>query len=786
MLRPQLNAAMHPPVPPGNGAKKLMSTKQIGGGQIGRSVPRLEAREKVTGRAEYTHLMRLPGMLHGKVFRSTVPHGRIKSIDTRAAKKMPGVFRVITAEDVLKVIPNPYYGPAFHDQPILAIDKVRFVGEPVAVVMASDPHVAEAAVQAIVAEYEEMEPVYDEVEAMTAKTYVHEELKPAGTFADLKHLKGQKDTNLALNAKLRRGDVEAAFAGAAHVFEHEFRTQKCLHVPFEPFASIADAKQSSITIYTGAQGPSFVRSEIARLLGWPENRVRIKVPYLGGGYGGKLYIKLEALVTACSLIARRPVKIALTMEEQFYQITKHPATVRIKTGVDKAGRITARKCEVFWNGGAYADIGPRVTHKSGFVAGGPYDIDNVWIDSYAMYTNMTPAGALRGFGMPQLTFAYESDTDMIARALKIDPVEFRRKNVLRDGRPQATGTILKDAPLEAILEHVADRLRWKEPLDRGSATIRRGRGLAIALKACVSPTTSVAIINIGADGSPTLYISTVDMGQGSDTGMAQIVGEVLNMPAEQVKVVARDTDVTPYDMGTLGSRSLFHMGHAVRLASEDARNKIEALRRELGEPEGSNTPISGLFIKKYGMKAGNIVGTGSYRPEHVEPDHDTGLSPQITPFWMVAGAGAEIEIDIETGRLRVLKMINAVDCGTKVNPRIVETQISGAALMQLGFTLSEKMNLDGGQVTNASLADYKITGIGDLPALMINDAIDAYQHNAPFGAKGVGESSTLALSPAIANAIDDAVGIRLTELPLTAEAIFRALRERDGRPLEAA
>ncbi len=763
-----------------------MTTKQMGGGQIGRSVPRLEARDKVTGRAEYTHLMRLPGMLHGKVFRSTVPHGRIKSIDTSAAKKMPGVFRVITAEDVLKVIPNPYYGPAFHDQPILAIDKVRFVGEPVAVVLAADPHVAEAATQAIVAEYEEMAPVYDEVEAMTAKTYVHEELKPAGTFADLKHLKGQRDTNLALNAKLRRGDVEAAFTGAAHVFEHEFRTQKCLHVAFEPFASIADAKESSITIYSGAQGPSFVRSEIARLLDWPENRVRIKVPYLGGGYGGKLYIKLEALVTACSLIARRPVKIALTMEEQFYQITKHPATVRIKTGVDKAGRITARKCEVFWNGGAYADIGPRVTHKSGFVAAGPYDIDAIWIDSYAMYTNMTPAGALRGFGMPQLTFAYESDTDMIARALKIDPVEFRRRNVLRDGRPQATGTILKDVPLEAILEHVADRLRWNEPFDRGSGTRKRGRGLAIALKACVSPTTSVAIVNIGADGSPTLYISTVDMGQGSDTGMAQIAGEVLNVPAERVKIVARDTDVTPYDMGTLGSRSMFHMGHAVRLAAEDARSKIEALRHEVGEPEGSNTPIAGLFIKKYGMKAGNIVGTGSYRPEHVEPDHDTGLSPQITPFWMVSGAGAEIEIDTETGRLRVLKLVNAVDCGTKVNPRIVETQISGAALMQLGFTLSEKMNLDGGQVTNASLADYKITGIGDLPAVMINEAIDAYQHNAPFGAKGVGESSTLPLSPAIANAIDDAIGIRLTELPLTAEAVFRALRQRDGRPLEAA
>jgi len=762
-----------------------MAVNPVGGGQIGRSVPRLEAREKVTGRAEYTHLMRLPNMLHGKIFRSTVPHGRIKSIDTSAAAKIPGVFRIITAEDVLKVIPEPYYGPAFHDQPILAIGKVRFVGEPVAVVLAADPHVAEAATQAIVAEYEELEPVYDEVEAMTSAVHVHDELKPAGAFTDLKHLKGIRDTNLALEAKTRRGDVDKAFAEAAHVFEHEFRTQKCLHVAFEPFCSIADARESSITIHSASQGPSFVRAEIARLLGWPENRVRIKVPYLGGGYGSKLYIKLEALVTACSMIARRPVKIALTMEEQFYQITKHPSTIRIKSGVDNNGRITARKCEAFWNGGAYADVGPRVAHKSGFTAAGPYDIDNVWIDSYALYTNMTPAGALRGFGMPQLTFAYESHTDMMARALKIDPVEFRRNNVLRNGRPQATGTILKDAALEAVLEHVADRLHWNEKFDRGSATIKRGRGLAFAFKACISPTASVAIVNVGADGSTTLYISTVDMGQGSDTAMAQMVGEVLNMPAESVRVVARDTDVTPYDMGTLGSRSLFHMGHAVRLAAEDARNKIEAMRRELGEPEGSNTPVAGLFIKKYGMKAGNIVGSGSYRPDYVAPDHDTGQSPAITPFWMVAGAGAEVEVDTETGRVHIAKLVNAVDCGRPVNPRIVETQISGAAMMQLGFTLFEKINLDSGQITNASLADYKIPGIADVPPVMVNDAINAYQSNAPFGAKGVGESATMPLSPAIANAIDDAVGVRLTELPLTPEAVLRALRLQAGKPLEA-
>ena len=342
-----------------------VETTTMAGRQIGRSLPRLEAREKVTGRAEYTHTMRVPGMLVGKIFRSTVAHGRIKSIHTAAAQKIAGVHSVITGEDIRKIIPDPYYGPAFHDQPILAIDKVRFVGEPVAVVLAYDAHIAEAATHGIHAQYEELPAVYDEVEAMTSPVTVHDELRPAGSFADLKHLKGRKGTNLALDASLRRGDVEQAFASAAHIFEHTFRTQKCLHLALEPFASIADARDSGVTIYTSSQGPSFLRTEIARLLQCPENRVRIKVPFVGGGYGSKIYVKLEALVTALSLLARRPVKIALTMEEQFYQITKHPSTLRIKTALDKDKRITARRCEVFWNGGAYADIGPRVTQKSG-------------------------------------------------------------------------------------------------------------------------------------------------------------------------------------------------------------------------------------------------------------------------------------------------------------------------------------------------------------------------------------------------------------------------------------
>src|SRR5438477_706727 len=587
--------------------------------QVGRSVPRLEAWLKVTGRAEYVHNLRLPGMLYGKIFRSSIAHGRIKRIDVSAARAVAGVHSVVTGAEVKTVVPEPYYGPAFHDQPVLAIDKVRHVGEPVAVVLASDPHVAEEAMHLITAEYEELPAVYDEVEAMTSKAIVHDALKPAGTFPDLKHLKDTKNTNIALDFRLRRGNPESVFKGAHRILEHRFRTQQVMHMPLEPLVSVAESTDSSLTIHTASQSPSFVRIEIARLLGWPENRVRVKVPYLGGGFGAKLYIKLEALVAALSLLVRRPVKISLTMEEQFYTLTKHASTFRIKSGV-KDGRITARECEVWWNGGAYADIGPRITQKSGFTAPGPYDIENVHIDSYSLYTNLPPAGALRGFGIPQLVWAYESHTDMMARKLKLDPIEFRRKNILREGRPQATGTVMRDAAIEAVLDRLAVRMNWGKTFDRGNGTVRRGHGIAVGFKASISPTTSMAIVNVSADGSCTLYCSTVDMGQGSDTANAQIVAEVLNISAESVKVVHPDTDVTPYDMATLGSRSMYHMGNAVRLAGEDARAqllRIAATILKTGEDElecrdsvivarsGTRVTFRDAMVPRFAMQAGN-------------------------------------------------------------------------------------------------------------------------------------------------------------------------------------
>jgi len=747
--------------------------------RIGQTHGRFEARAKVSGRTEYIHNLKLPRMLHAKILRSPIAHGRIVSIDASQALAAPGVHSVVTGQDILRVIPEPYFGPAFHDQPILAIGKVHYVGEPVAAILSEDPYAAEEALHLIDVAYEELPAVFDEVQAAQSKVVVHDTLRPAGTFPDLKHLAGRRDTNIALDFQVRKGDVEQAFAEADHVFEHTFRTQQVMHTPLEPMISLAEPTDTGLTVHTASQSPSFVRLEIARLLGWPESRVRVRTAFLGGGFGAKLYVKLEALAVALALLARRPVRVALTMEEQFYTITKHATTFKIKSAVSKEGRILGRQCTVWWNGGAYADIGPRVTQKSGFTAPGPYEIENVQVDSYQVYTNLPPAGAFRGFGITQLVWAYESQADIIARELGMDPVEFRRLNLLREGRPHATGTIMKDAALVEALDRTAQRMKWDQPLDRGTGTLRRGRGIGIGFKALVAPTTSVAIVTLSADGSCFLHISTVDMGQASNTTMAMLASEILGMPPEHIKVIRPDTDVTPYDMATLGSRSTFHMGHAVRLAAEDALRQMRELAAELGMPASEALDAGKLLKARYGMQAGNIVGVGSYIPGYISPDKATGQSGNITPNWMIGACGVEIEVDTETGQFQLLRMENVVDCGKPLNPGIVETQISGSAIMQLGAVLYEEMEFDDdGQLRNASFSEYKIPGITDLPRQLGNEALDAYQHNGPYGAKGVGESGAFGVASAVAAAIEDAVGVRLTSMPIRPEMVYRALREK--------
>jgi len=542
--------------------------------------------------------------------------------------------------------------------------------------------------------------------------------------------------------------------------------------------SIAELNERGITIHTASQSPSFVRLEIARLLGWAENRVQVKTRLLGGGFGAKLYIKLEALAVALTLIARRPVRVALTMEDQFYTITKHATTFRIRSAVNAQGRITGRHCEVYWNGGAYADIGPRVTQKSGFTAGGPYDIDNLHIDSYQVYTNLPTAGAFRGFGITQVVWGYESQADLIARAIGMDPLEFRRLNLLENGRPHGAGTIMKDAALRMVLDTVARRMDWDTPIERGTGTVRKGRGLGLGFKALVAPTTSVATITAAGDGSCTLLISTVDMGQGSDTAMAIVAAEVLGIRAEDIHVVHADTDATPYDMATLGSRSTFSMGNAVKAAAADLLLKVRGLADELGVPFNGMGDTSPLLKKKFSMQAGTLVGTGSFVPSYTSPDAN-GQSPDITPNWMIGGTGVEVEVDTETGHFKILRMENVVDCGTPLNPKVVETQISGAAIMQLGMVHLEKMDFDAdGQLRNASFSEYKIPGILDIPEQFGCEAVDARQATGPFGAKGLGESGCFGVASAVAEAIHDAVGVRITTLPITPEDVYMALARR--------
>jgi CO/xanthine dehydrogenase Mo-binding subunit len=768
--------------------------------EVSRSVPRLEGVQKVTGTVEYIHHLRLPGMLYGKIVRSAVPHGRIVSIDASAARALPGVHAVITADKVRAICPEPYYGPAFLDQPVLAIDKVHHVGEPVAVVLATDPHVADEGADLVIVEYDELDPVFNEVAAARPDApIVHEVLKPSGTFADLKHLQGKRDTNVALAAQVRHGDIAAGFALADRVFEDTFTTAQVMHTPLEPMVSVAETRTGrDLVIHTASQSPSFVRMEVARMLGWPENRIRVRAAFLGGGFGAKLYIKLEALVAVLALITRRPVRIGLTMEEQFSTITKHGTTVTMKTGVKNDGTIVARQVETYWNGGAFADIGPRVTQKSGFTAAGPYDIEHVALDSFAMYTNLPPAGAFRGFGIPQLVWAYESQADIIAHALGIDPVQFRLQNCLRDGRPHATGTIMQNAKVAECIERVAERLDWGRPFDRGTGTLRRGRGIAVGIKASISPTTSVAVVTVAADGSCTLAISTVDMGQGSDTAMAQVCAETLGIPTESIAVVHSDTSVTPYDMATLGSRSTYHMGNAVRLAADDARRQLlELAASYLGVPaescrcrdgviataDGREMTFRDLFVRRFGMQAGNVIGSGSFEPPYAKPDMTTGQSTNITPFWMVGATGVEITVDIETGRITVDRLITAGDVGRAINPAIVERQLNGAAIMALGSSISESMVFENGQAINASLADYKIPSFLDIPADVHADLIEDPHPTAPYGAKGVGESGSFGPTPAIANALFDATGVRVRATPLLPERVLRAIREAAGVPL---
>jgi CO/xanthine dehydrogenase Mo-binding subunit len=767
---------------------------------VGQSVYRKDARQKVTGEVLHVGNIEMPGMLHVAVLRSPYAHARITRIEKSKAEKLNGVAVVLTGADVAKMPGvDPYYGPAFRDQPILAVDKVCFVGDPVVAVAAVDRRTAEDALQLVEVDYEPLPAVLDVLEAVKPESpLVHEVHRPAKAFADLAHVKAGQKSNICYHFKLRRGDVQQAFAEADRIFEDTFSSPPAQHMPMEPHVTLVYLDENQrINVWTASQTPSYVRTELSNTFGYPLNSIRVRIPYLGGGYGAKLYAKLEPLVTALALITNRPVRYALTREEEFLTITKHKVITKIKTAI-KNGSITARKCEVYWDTGAYAEIGPRVVHKSGYTSAGPYRIPNVWIDSYCVYTNHVPAGAFRGFGVPQVIWAYDSQMDIIARSIGADPLEFRLQHALNEGETFATGTPVRSFGVKQAMQEAARAVDWFAAKPSSTETKLRGKGIAAGVKAVLTPSISGAILIMNADGTVNVLSSTVEMGQGSETMMGQIVAEELGISFDQVHVVQPDTDVTPYDTITAGSRSTYHMGNAVRMAAGKIKaelfqvvaNKLEVSPDDLvarngkisvqGNEERGMT-ISEAFLAKFGSAGTTLTGEAICQPEAIPTDPETGQSEKCTEYWFPSATSAEVEVDTETGQVKILQFYSVGDTGTAINPKHCEQQLLGSAIIHLGLTLFEELIFDEGQLVNGSLLDYQVASIKDLPDSFRPIIVEVPHDMGPFGAKGVGETGTLTVSAAIANAIHDAAGIRIRELPITPERVLRALASRNQR-----
>jgi len=469
---------------------------------------------------------------------------------------------------------------------------------------------------------------------------------------------------------------------------------------------------------------------------------------------------------------------------------------KIKTAI-KNGAITARKCEVYWDTGAYAEIGPRIGHKSGYTSAGPYKIPNVCIDSYCVYTNKVPAGAFRGFGVPQVIWAYDSQTDMIARALGVDPVEFRLKPALDEGEKFATGTAVRSFGIKEAIRQAAQAIEWTKPKPIPNGAKRRGRGIGAGVKAVLTPSISGAIVILNADGTANVLTSTVEMGQGSETTMSQIVAEELGITADRVHIVQPDTDVTPYDTITAGSRSTYHMGNAVRLAAakvkaqlcEVVAAKLEVDPDDLTAGKGRiyvrgleerGMTMGEVFLAKFGSLGTTLAAEAVCQPTAAYMDPETGQSEKCTEYWFPSATSAEIEVDTETGQVKVLQLYSVGDTGTAINPRHCEQQLQGAALMHLGLTMFEEMIFEEGQLINGSLLDYQVASINDMPEWVRPIVVQVPHEDGPFGAKGAGETGALTVAPAIANAIEDAVGVRIRDLPITPEKVLRALAEKNS------
>lgn len=753
-----------------------------------------EARLRVTGELPFAGNVRVAGLLHGRILRSHVPHGRIVRLEVDRAERLPGVVAVLTGRDLTGKGIEPLYGPVIPDRPLVAIDRVRFAGEPVAAVIAEDLDIADEAIGLIEVEYEPLPALTTAERAIQPDApSIHEELRLRDykTFPDLVLHPGV-GKNVCNWFPLRRGDVEAGFAEADEIFTGTYRTPAQQHIPLEPHTTIAAASNAGATIWTSSAAPFTVRSQVAETLRLPASKVRVRTLNVGGAYGAKTYPRLEPLAVAMSWKANgRPVKVALRPMEEFYTITRHASTVELRTGVRRDGTIVARQARILWAAGAYADISPRLIKNAGYSSAGPYRIPNVHVDSYAIYTNTTPSGGFRGYGVPQVAWAYESQMDEIAASLGIDPVELRLRNLVHDGDHFATGQVMEDIHLDQMLRGVS---RWLAPSESAGRTPSRssspkpertvrGRGFACIVKTTVTPSTSSAGLRMNDDGSLSVLTSTVEIGQGSRTALRQIAADAVGVPFDTVQVTYPDTIVTPWDQTTSSSRSTLMMGGAIRQAAIELRRQLVDLASEelevapadleigdgsitvRGYPKGSRT--FGEIIRR--ARVGNLLASAVNRSEgSLDPETGQGV---VTPHFYQAVAGAEVEVDLETGRLRILRLRSSTWAGQVIHPVLAELQCEGNMAFGAGQALFEEIINDNGQIMNPTLADYMIPSIIDLGA---DWSAEVLEEGREGRVHGLGESASAAIPAAIGNALYNATGVRLRELPLRPERILQA------------
>ena len=760
----------------------------------------MDIQAKVTGSAVFVDDIQFgPGLYHARLVRSPYAHGRIVAVDATKAVALPGVKAVVTGKDV-----NTRIGLYLIDRPIFPRDRVRVVGEPVAGVVANSQELAETAARLVEVAYEELPAVFDPVEgAQPDAPLLHPDL---GDYEVANFIFPEPGTNISEHFKLRKGDVTSAWSRCAAVVEGTFRLPSIQHVPLEPHAAIALWEPlGEVTLWTSSQSPFAQRDLIAKSLGIPHGDLRVISPYVGGGFGGKAGVSMEVYAVALAkAVQGHPVKLRMTREEEFIGTTVRQALVaQTKIGCDTDGNLLAMETCYYFGGGAYNDYGVNIARAAGYSCTGPYDIPNVRGDSYCVYTNAPIGSAMRGFGMPEIHWGIEQIMDQLAERIGMDPAAFRRRNCVRTGDTILTGMERPAVDLGACIDSVTKAIDWENREEASAPHKKRGKGIAIMWKAPAMPPNagSSAIVRFNEDATVNVEIGAQELGQGAFTVAAQVAAQALGVPYEWVRISAPvDTKYSPYEWQTVASRITWSMGNAVKAAAEDARRQVLELAAEQWGEDPSDLDIKDGKIISYrseeeqplqdlvvyglpneefeGWRGGPIVGHGRFMPTYVTNlDPETGQGTRAVVHYTVGAQAVDLEVDTETGQVEVLRIASAYDVGKAINPDLIMAQIEGGAVHGMSSAFEGLRFDERGRPLNPSLVDYRILNAADVPKEIHGDYVETPLEDGPWGARGVGEHVMVQTAPAIANAINDALGIRFNDLPLSAEKIYLGLQE---------